>query len=355
MKISFYFLIIITAFNSLVYSQGARNFFPEQEGHIWYYKVTPLNEESGKIDSASVVVVDSFANSGTYFGKEAFLVMTRNANRSPGDSTIYTDSTFLAFEGGRSLQYFSFLSFLNTGDAGGDLSGLAEALSDWYTAFDFGLQVGGKYNIFSKDTTVNLDGQNVPLRIEINGERNADENIITETGEFKCRKFVVRAVVSILITIFPFPPVAVPFLELPISTWISEGEWIVYQYTPSVEVDLSAIGGPKLNIPGSQKVVTGIPTSVKVEDIPLSFELYQNYPNPFNPSTTISFYLTQSSRVTLDLFSILGEKVNTLISGNLKPGFHSIDFSADNLSSGVYFYRLNTGYNSITKKMIISK
>lgn len=70
--------------------------------------------------------------------------------------------------------------------------------------------------------------------------------------------------------------------------------------------------------------------------LPQSFMLYQNYPNPFNPLTTISFDLPGESLVSVYIYSMLGEKISTLISGSLAAGKHSIDFDASKLSSGNY-------------------
>ena len=93
---------------------------------------------------------------------------------------------------------------------------------------------------------------------------------------------------------------------------------------------------------------------------PAEFSLKQNYPNPFNPSTKIKFSLSTDSKVTLSVFNILGQKVKTLINGNLSSGEHNVTFDASALNSGVYFYRIeaegNDGENfSAVKKMILTK
>ncbi len=90
-------------------------------------------------------------------------------------------------------------------------------------------------------------------------------------------------------------------------------------------------------------------------ELPQSFVLKQNYPNPFNPSTTISFYLPKSEKVSLLIFDALGREVAELINDNLSKGEHKVDFNAGNLSSGVYLYRLTTSSFSETKKMILMK
>jgi len=89
--------------------------------------------------------------------------------------------------------------------------------------------------------------------------------------------------------------------------------------------------------------------------IPKSFELSQNYPNPFNPSTAIRFALPENSKVTLSIYNILGEKIATLIDNEMKAGYHSVIFDGSDLSSGIYFYRIETSRWSATKKMMLLK
>ena len=93
---------------------------------------------------------------------------------------------------------------------------------------------------------------------------------------------------------------------------------------------------------------------------PTEFSLSQNYPNPFNPSTKIDFSLAADSRVSLEIFNILGQHVALLANENLKAGAHSVEFDASNLNSGIYFYTLKTensnGKNFVsTRKMVLMK
>lgn len=93
---------------------------------------------------------------------------------------------------------------------------------------------------------------------------------------------------------------------------------------------------------------------------PGTFELNQNYPNPFNPSTNITFSLAVDSRVTLNVFNVLGQKVTSLVNGNLSAGVQTIKFDAAGLQSGVYFVKMEAnGVDgssfSAVKKMILSK
>jgi hypothetical protein len=85
------------------------------------------------------------------------------------------------------------------------------------------------------------------------------------------------------------------------------------------------------------------------------FNLFQNYPNPFNPSTTISWYLPESDLVTLKIYDILGNEIITLFNEQQEAGLHKINFNASTLSSGMYFYSLQSGNQIFTNKMILIK
>ncbi len=89
--------------------------------------------------------------------------------------------------------------------------------------------------------------------------------------------------------------------------------------------------------------------------IPAGFSLAQNYPNPFNPSTMINYQLPMTSHVTLKVYNVLGQEVATLFSGILTPGNYTATFNGSKFASGVYFYRLEAGSASITKKLVLMK
>jgi len=94
---------------------------------------------------------------------------------------------------------------------------------------------------------------------------------------------------------------------------------------------------------------------VKTSIIPIAFKLAQNYPNPFNPVTTIAFDLPRNSDVTLTIYNIMGEKVETLVSSGLKAGHYEVNWNARSVSSGIYFYTINAGSFTDTKKMVLMK
>jgi len=81
----------------------------------------------------------------------------------------------------------------------------------------------------------------------------------------------------------------------------------------------------------------------------------KNYPSPFNPSTTIEFTLTRPQDVRLEVYNIKGQLVRVLANGQRSAGTHTVSFNADNLTSGVYLYRLKTGADVVTRKMILVK
>ncbi|GEM_PF-5841659 len=93
----------------------------------------------------------------------------------------------------------------------------------------------------------------------------------------------------------------------------------------------------------------------KDNSIPTSPISVMNYPNPFNSSTEIKFDLPHQSFVNLEVYNIIGEKVETLINGPTPAGEHSIVWDASNASSGIYFYRLSTEYMTVAKRMILLK
>ena len=90
-------------------------------------------------------------------------------------------------------------------------------------------------------------------------------------------------------------------------------------------------------------------------NLPYTFRLDQNYPNPFNPSTTIQFTIPRKMHVKLIIFDVSGRKISTLIDKTYLPGIHEVSWNASGLASGIYFYCLEAGDFSSTKKMILLK
>jgi len=91
----------------------------------------------------------------------------------------------------------------------------------------------------------------------------------------------------------------------------------------------------------------------EMNDLPGTYFLGQNFPNPFNPSTVIRYTLAVTSYTTLKVYDILGQEVATLVNEEMKPGCHEVTWGPAGLSSGVYFYRLQAGTFTETKKLIL--
>ncbi|MBL1215751.1 MAG: T9SS type A sorting domain-containing protein [Ignavibacteriae bacterium] len=94
---------------------------------------------------------------------------------------------------------------------------------------------------------------------------------------------------------------------------------------------------------------------IEVELSPNDFELKQNYPNPFNPTTTIEYYISEKEFVNLSIFNSLGEQVTTLVNMVQAEGKYQIEFNAENLSSGIYYYKIAAGSNFDIKKLVLLK
>jgi hypothetical protein len=89
--------------------------------------------------------------------------------------------------------------------------------------------------------------------------------------------------------------------------------------------------------------------------IPKNVTLSQNFPNPFNASTTIRYKLNQTGHVTITIYDLLGKPIGTLVNVEQPAGYHQINWQADNIPSGVYFYKIQAGDYIKTRKMVLLK
>ncbi|MBK7980658.1 MAG: T9SS type A sorting domain-containing protein [Ignavibacteriae bacterium] len=131
----------------------------------------------------------------------------------------------------------------------------------------------------------------------------------------------------------------------------------VYSFT-----DKNLVGGSKFLYRLKQIDIDGkfeYSEEVEIEVLPTKYELMQNYPNPFNPNTNIKFSLPEDAKVSINVYNVLGEKVASVLNGELKAGFHEVNFGADSfgyqLSSGVYLYTIESKNFTQVKKMILMK
>jgi len=130
-----------------------------------------------------------------------------------------------------------------------------------------------------------------------------------------------------------------------------------------VEIVANDTTAPNSGIIQTDGATWSISGAVSVEDedqIPTQYSLSQNYPNPFNPSTKIKYTIpsitlsgVEESFVTLKIFDVLGNEIATLVNEEQPAGSYEVNFSATDLTSGIYFYKLQAGSFVETKKMIL--
>ena len=105
--------------------------------------------------------------------------------------------------------------------------------------------------------------------------------------------------------------------------------------------------------PGIITIITNVQQVGNI--VPTEYKLSQNYPNPFNPTTKINFAIPKQGFVNLKIYDVLGREVRTLVSEVKTPGYYIVDLNAEELSSGVYFYKLSAGNFTDVKRMMLIK
>lgn len=353
--------LLIILISGISFAQNASTYFPSAPGYKWYYKSTPLDSLNQPIESAATYRIDSFAVNGTYQGLPASFVYSRRNLVNIGQQGPINDTSHYNFQGTNGFVYFSFgnldtISYIN--QLG--LVNFLKSLEQWYSTYRFAQAVNSSYNLFSRDTTVVYNGTSYPLRVKADAKRLNDEVVSTINGNYTAKKFVVIPNLTYLFQALPppLPPIPISIVSIPDTVWIASDVWVVKSYTPSQTVDLTTLGQPvRFTLPGEILTLTFPPSAINPvsTEVPGSYSLYQNYPNPFNPNTKISFDIPASADVKLTVFNSLGKEVKTLVNENLKAGKYEVNFNANSLSSGVYYYRLSADKFNISKVMLLIK
>jgi photosystem II stability/assembly factor-like uncharacterized protein len=138
-----------------------------------------------------------------------------------------------------------------------------------------------------------------------------------------------------------------------------------YDYTsPSGSYEFLRVGGSMTNLYAirsngvvSKKTISPPPLGINQvsQEIPEQFLLTQNYPNPFNPTTKIKFDISHQSYAKIIIYDVIGKEVRALINQQFSPGSYEIDFDGSSLPSGVYYYKLEAGSFTETRKMVLIK
>ena len=148
-----------------------------------------------------------------------------------------------------------------------------------------------------------------------------------------------------------------PCIGVGIDSIELDGEWY---YTPENDIYGNSRPNPAGSLPDIGAFESPLALPVRVINItnnptPEDFRLFQNYPNPLNSFTIINYQLTMNNFVTLKVYNTLSEEVITLVNEQKPAGTYKIEFYAGNLPSGIYFYRIQAGPFTETKKMILLK
>ncbi|MFH1195050.1 MAG: T9SS type A sorting domain-containing protein [bacterium] len=135
-----------------------------------------------------------------------------------------------------------------------------------------------------------------------------------------------------------------------VGIWYTGSNWSVYNEDMT---DLPENAAFNIHIAEPGDPVTSVEEAETT--IPTTFNLEQNYPNPFNPTTVISYQLSVTSNVELKIYDILGREMATLVNEIKSPGHYEVNFNGDDLSSGIYFYKIQAGEFSAVRKMMLLK
>jgi len=143
--------------------------------------------------------------------------------------------------------------------------------------------------------------------------------------------------------------------------WLASGTWYDVQDQSIFTAASTSIDS--ITLPAfTAKVYSNMPDSTLLvisdlkeqqQQLPKQFALSQNYPNPFNPKTQIRYQTPQVSHVTLKVYNVLGQIVSTLVDEVKMPGDYEVVWDASKQPSGVYFYKLTAGRNTLVNKMLL--
>jgi hypothetical protein len=301
---------------------------------------------------------------GVFYGSSLWGVFTQDASDMP--ENIYfnlavapkTDSAFLHTTNASNISanYTTIDNPLLNGNSNAKILVQQRYMSS-YNNVNVGLWYNGtKWTIFNEDHSTMAEGKDFNVWL-LNNDKSFVHNVDSASMNLSSSYSIFD---NPLTNNNPDANILVTqllnggdYFDHVLGVWYSDAiqKWIVYTEDgwPFVE-DL------KFNVYVSNS--TGLPTSVEEENNPTvvnNFELRQNFPNPFNPTTQIRFSLAEQSQVTLKVYNILGKEIATLVNDLKGAGTHEISFDGTGFSSGVYFYTLQTGKFTETRKMILMK
>jgi hypothetical protein len=229
------------------------------------------------------------------------------------------------------------------------------------------------YDGYGSPDTVMLKGSGIQSCISANrdtllfpylsiGESTCQELVINYTGvssiypgepiEIFCKiqgthSFTVNA--DSLFRYFITDNEATLFIECnPNEPGVQEADLIIYTRYEQISPDTV-----KLVETGYEKFVTSTRIADVQPELPVQFTLFQNFPNPFNPSTIIKYALPKPAEVRIEVYNATGQTIWTFCQDQVNAGYHAVEFNGQDLSSGIYFYRIRAGEFQDVKKMIV--
>jgi hypothetical protein len=142
------------------------------------------------------------------------------------------------------------------------------------------------------------------------------------------------------------------------SLYPGYGYWVRAAQAGSIALNAGSVAASRTRVkivPTGELPPAPPVSAAVVNELPKQFALSQNYPNPFNPTTTIAYALPHNSKVRLAVYNVLGEEVRVLADDNETAGYKTAKFDASNLSSGVYFVRLQADTYMAVRKMVVMR
>lgn len=339
------------------FGQQASDYFPNQMGYKWYFKVTPLDSLNNQVDSLKTYRIDSLAFENIFSGLNAKHILSKSGTVNTVNIAPYSDTAYVNLSSSVGKTYFQTNisdSLVRVFDSlgYGNLITTVKSFEKWYDTYKFQQSANLSYTIFQYDTTVIIDTITIPLRVQLTGKRLNDASLSTEIGTFTCKKFLHTLMVGYRLTSF----LVIPFFNTYDTTYFAQNKWIIKSVIPSTIIDLSLLSLGKYWFPGETIEVINPITNTNDKMMTVDeFSLEQNYPNPFNPKTQIKYSIGKEQFVTLKVFDLLGKEVATLVNEKKNAGTYVIEFDANKFSSGIYFYKLSSNSNNIIKKMVILK
>lgn len=296
----------------------------------------------GSVDSMTVEVFPNYYPPNMPEGKKAvkrYFVLTPKGSGSSGKVRLYyNDSEVINFTNGdNNLKIYKLV-----GGSWGMINSTGNPTENWVEAT--GIEPNGIFAI--------ADPNDNPIPVELTSfnaltnERNVTLSWITATESNNLGFEIERAVSSINQNL---EWTKIGFVQ-------SSGNSTVANSYSFIDMNLQPAQYlyrlKVVDLDGSISYSNIINVDVNA---PANYLLSQNYPNPFNPSTTIHFEVPTRSFISIKIYDAIGNEIRTLVNEEKEAGMYEVSFNASDLTSGIYFYSLNSGNVSITKKMMLMK